>query len=374
MTGPIPFVASTLHETHAIREIVMHFAKMRIGLALVILVAIVGMRSANAQDFLNQNWILDPSRSHVYMQTEKREGIIEKHQFTAVEGNISRDGNAIVRIDLNSIDTGIDLRNVRMRFLLFETYKFPYAEISAKLDKAKLQELATRSRITYPLTLQVNMHGIVKEIQTSVSIARTGNATMEVATIDPIVVTAESFDFMKGVGKLVDAMGGIRIVPSSPVSFDLVFGTGSLAPELEAARAGREKSRAEQEARVIPADECETRFTVISEAQAIYFKTGSAELDRTSEPMLDNAADIAKRCPSVKFDVEGHTDSVGTKGSNQRLSEQRAQSVVDYLTGKGTSAARIQSAGYGDTHPAAPNNNEANRSKNRRIEFRVKKN
>jgi outer membrane protein OmpA-like peptidoglycan-associated protein len=90
--------------------------------------------------------------------------------------------------------------------------------------------------------------------------------------------------------------------------------------------------------------------------------------------MLDNAADIAKRCPSVKFDVEGHTDGVGTKVFNQRLSEQRAQSVVDYLATKGTSAARIQSAGYGDTRPAAPNNNEANRAKNRRIEFRVKKN
>jgi outer membrane protein OmpA-like peptidoglycan-associated protein/polyisoprenoid-binding protein YceI len=352
----------------------MHFAKMRIRLALVILAAIVGTRSADAQDILNQDWILDPSRSHVYMQTEKREGIIEKHQFTAVEGNIGRDGNATVRIDLNSIDTGIDLRNVRMRFLLFETYKFPYAEITAKLDKAKLQELTTRSRITYPLTLRVNMHGIINEMQTLVSIARTGNATVEVATIDPLPVTAESFDLVKGVGKLVDAMGGIRIVPSSPVSFDLVFGTGSLTPELEAARASREKNRAEQEARVIPAGECETRFSVISEAQAIYFKTGSAELDRTSEPMLDNAADIAKRCPSVKFDVEGHTDSVGTKAFNQRLSEQRAQSVVDYLTGKGTSAARIQSAGYGDTHPAAPNNSEANRSKNRRIEFRVKKN
>jgi outer membrane protein OmpA-like peptidoglycan-associated protein/polyisoprenoid-binding protein YceI len=351
----------------------MHFMKARIGLALLLLTTIAATRSANAQDILNQNWILDPSRSHVYMQTEKREGIIEKHQFTAVEGNVSRDGDATVRIDLNSLDTGVDLRNVRMRFLLFETYKFPYAEITARLDKAKLQELTTRSRITYPLTLRVNMHGIVREIQTSVSIARTSNATMEVATIEPIMVTAESFDFIKGIGKLADAMGGIRIVPSSPVSFDLVFGTGSLTPELEAARAGREKSRAEQEARVIPADECETRFTVISEAQAIYFKTGSAELDKTSEPMLDNGADIAKRCPSVKFDIEGHTDSVGTKAFNQRLSEQRAQSVVDYLTAKGIGTARIQFAGYGDTHPVAPNTNEANRAKNRRIEFKVKK-
>jgi outer membrane protein OmpA-like peptidoglycan-associated protein/polyisoprenoid-binding protein YceI len=351
----------------------MHLKTMRFGLTLALLAAIAGSAGAKAQDFLSQNWILDPSRSHVYLQTEKLQGVIEKHQFTAVEGNISRDGDATVRIDLNSIDTGIDLRNVRMRFLLFETYKFPYAEITAKLDKSKLQELAARSRISYPLSVRVNMHGITKDFQTSVSVARTSPTMMEVATINPIVVTGENFDFTKGLGKLADAVGGIRIVPESPISFDLVFGTGSLTPELEAARANREKTRAAQESRVIPADECETRFTVISEAQAIYFKTGSAELDRTSEPMLDNAADIAKRCPSIKFDVEGHTDSVGTKTFNQKLSEQRAQSVVDYLAAKGTNAARIQSAGYGDTHPAAPNNNETNRAKNRRIEFKVKR-
>jgi OOP family OmpA-OmpF porin len=351
----------------------MHLKKTRLGLTLAVLAAIAGTAGASAQDFLNQDWILDPSRSHVYLQTEKLQGVIEKHQFTSLEGNISRDGGATVRVDLNSIDTGVDLRNVRMRFLLFETYKFPYAEITAKLDKSKLQELATRSRISYPLTVRVNMHGIAKDFETSVSVARISPTTMEVATINPIVVTGENFDFTKGLGKLADAMGGIRIVPESPISFDLVFGTGSLTPELEAARANREKTRSAEEARVIPADECETRFTVISEAQAIYFKTGSAELDKASEPMLDNAADIAKRCPSIKFDVEGHTDSVGTKIFNQRLSEQRAQSVVDYLTAKGTSAARIQSAGYGDTHPAASNNNEANRAKNRRIEFKVKR-
>jgi outer membrane protein OmpA-like peptidoglycan-associated protein/polyisoprenoid-binding protein YceI len=351
----------------------MHLTKTRLGLAFALFAGIVATAGAKAQDFLNQDWILDPSRSHVYLQTEKLQGVIEKHQFTAVEGNISRDGDATVRIDLNSIDTGIDLRNVRMRFLLFETYKFPYAEITAKLDKSKLQELTARSRISYPLSVRVNMHGIAKDFETSVSVARISPTTMEVATINPIVVTGENFDFTKGLGKLADAVGGIRIVPESPISFDLVFGTGSLTPALEAARVNREKARAAQETRVIPADECETRFTVISEAQAIYFKTGSAELDRTSEPMLDNAADIAKRCPSIKFDVEGHTDSVGTKAFNQKLSEQRAQSVVDYLAAKGTSAARIQSAGYGDTHPAASNNNETNRAKNRRIEFKVKR-
>jgi outer membrane protein OmpA-like peptidoglycan-associated protein len=236
-----------------------------------------------------------------------------------------------------------------------------------------LRELAAKSAVNYPLTLSVTMHGITNQIQTVVLVTRTSDTTVSVATTAPIVVTAESFGFMPGLAKLADAMGGIRIVPNASISFDLVFGTGSLKPELEAARASREKSKAEQEAKAISAEGCETRLNVISETNAIYFKTGSAELDKESEPLLNSGADIANRCPSVKFDVEGHTDSIGSKTFNQALSEQRAKSVVDYLTAKGVSLARIHSAGYGDTRPVAPNNSEANRAKNRRIEFKVTK-
>jgi OmpA-OmpF porin, OOP family len=187
-------------------------------------------------------------------------------------------------------------------------------------------------------------------------------------------VTAESFGLAPGIAKLSEAMGGIRIVPDAPITFDLVFGSGKLKPELEAAEAGRAKSRAAEEAKVIPTEGCETRLGVLSEANAIYFKTGSAELDNESEPLLNSGADIAKRCPSVQFRVEGHTDNVGSKRSNQQLSEERAKSVVDYLIAKGVGADRISSAGYGETRPVKPNDSEANRAKNRRIEFKVTNN
>ena len=346
--------------------------KAGVCLALALLVT-ASLRSANAQDFLNQDWVLDPGKSHVYMQTEKLEKVIERHQFNAVEGGVSKDGLATIKIDLGSIDTGIDLRNVRMRFLLFETFKFPSAEISARLDKAKLAGLTDRKPISYPLTLNVNMHGIANQIEAMVWVTRTSETTVSVTTMNPIVVTVESFGYTKNVGKLSDAQGGIPIVPNAQISFDLTFGTGALKPELEAARATREQARAKQETAAISTEGCETRFTVMGETNAIYFETGSAALDPQSAPLLNSGADIANRCPSVKFLVEGHTDSVGGKRFNQGLSEQRAKSVVDYLTAKGVAAARIQSAGYGDTRPVAANNNEAGRAKNRRIEFKVKK-
>jgi outer membrane protein OmpA-like peptidoglycan-associated protein/polyisoprenoid-binding protein YceI len=346
---------------------------MRVSLALALLAILAGARGAAAQDFLSQDWVLDPARSHVYMQTEKLDKVIERDQFNSIEGGVTRDGAATIKIDLGSLDTGIDLRNVRMRFLLFETFKFPSAEISARLDKSRLQGLSSRKPVSYPLKLNVKLHGLEREVEAAVWITRTSETTVSVTTMNPIPVAAETFDFARGIAKLSDAMGGIPIVPSVLITFDLTFGTGALKPELEAARATREQARVQQQTAAISTEGCETRLTVMGEANAVYFPTGSAALDPQSEPMLNSGADIANRCPSVKFLVEGHTDSVGGKRSNQALSEQRAKSVVDYLVAKGVAAARIQSVGYGETHPVASNATEAGRAKNRRIEFKVRK-
>ena len=371
---------------------------IRACLALAVIAAAIGPRDANAQDlrnqdlrsqalpnqappnqaplsqdFLNQDWLLDPAVSNVYMQTVKANAKFETHQFTAVEGNVSRDGTASVRIDLKSIETGVDLRNVRVRFLLFQIYKFPTAEITAKLDKTKLAALATETRIKYPLTLTVNLHGIVKDIETVVWVMRVSETAVSVATIQPIIVNADTFDFTAGIAKLSEAVGGTLIAPAASLTFDLVFGTGNLTAGLETARATRAEQSAAAERSVITPDDCETRMSVISQTGAIYFKTGSAELDRESEPLLNSGADIASRCQSIKIDVEGHTDSIGQKASNRQLSEQRAKSVVDYLVRKGVNPALIRSAGYGDTRPVAANDSEANRAKNRRIEFKVEK-
>lgn len=339
-------------------------------IACLALGLMAGLQSAGAQGFLNEDWVLNPAQSNVYMQTEKLANTVEKHRFTSVEGTVTKNGDASIKIDLNTLDTGIDLRNVRMRFLLFETFKFPYAIVTAKIDKSKLTELATRTRINYSLHARVEMHGTAKEFDIPVEIARVNDTTVTVSTIKPIDIAGETFDFMRGIGKLADAMGGIRIVPSASISFDLTFGTGSAKPALEAARAERERVKAQTASAAISSENCATRFTVISESNAIYFKTGSAELD-ADEPLLDTGADIAKRCPSVNFEVNGYTDNVGRRRSNKRLSEQRAKSVVDYLVEKGVKAARIRSAGYGESHPVAPNNSDANRAKNRRIEFKV---
>ena len=101
-----------------------------------LLLVVSGRAQAQAQQ-----WVLNGGASHFYMQTSKAESITEIHQFTGLSGTIDGGGNADVKIDLTSVSSGIDVRDVRMRFLLFETYKFPTAEVTAKIDMSKLQDL-----------------------------------------------------------------------------------------------------------------------------------------------------------------------------------------------------------------------------------------
>jgi len=336
------------------------------GALIALALCAAGSDAAQAQE-----WLLNATASRFYMQTAKAQKIIETHQFTGLDGKIGKDGDASIKIDLTSIASGVDVRDVRMRFLLFETYKFPHAEITAKLDMAKLQELLKTIRISYPLKFSLSLHGVTNEIEAPVFVTRLDDKSVSVSTAKPIIVTAESFGLTAGIAKLMEAINGTPIVSAASFTFDLVFETGDRLPALAAAQEEAARRKQEEETRKISAEECQTRFSVISTTGAIYFKTGNAELDSASEPLLTSVADIANRCPSVRIEVTGHTDSRGSAAANRQLSEQRARSVVAFLVQHGVAAERITAAGYGDTRPVAPNDSETNRAKNRRIEFRI---
>ena len=332
--------------------------------ALAVTVSCLG--SAQAQE-----WLLNSGESRFYMQTVKANSIFEVHQFTGLDGSVGSNGDAVVKIDLTSVASGIDVRDVRMRFLLFETYKFPHAEVTTKLDMAALQAVLTQTRITYPLKFKLALHGFSHEIETLVTVTRVSDKSISVASVKPIVIAADSFGLGPGIAKLSEAVAGTMIATGATFTFDLLFETGDKLPVLQAARDDAAKRKAEAESAPISAEACETRFSVISTTGAIYFKTGSAELDKQSAPLLQSVADIANRCPGVKIQVTGHTDSMGGKEANRQLSEQRARAVVGFLSQQGVAAARVEAAGYGDARPIVPNDSEANRAKNRRIEFKV---
>ncbi len=101
----------------------------------------------------------------------------------------------------------------------------------------------------------------------------------------------------------------------------------------------------------------------------ILFDTDSAHIRPESLPTLDQVVTLLGSEPSWSLTIEGHTDSTGTEPHNQTLSEQRAKAVRDYLVGKGVAAARLTSAGFGQSRPVADNATELGRAANRRVEL-----
>jgi outer membrane protein OmpA-like peptidoglycan-associated protein len=75
--------------------------------------------------------------------------------------------------------------------------------------------------------------------------------------------------------------------------------------------------------------------------------------------------------PTLRIEISGHTDNVGSKSYNKKLSEKRAKAVVDYLVDKGIDKSRLAFAGYGFAQPIASNDTPLGRQKNRRTEFKV---
>jgi len=107
-------------------------------------------------------------------------------------------------------------------------------------------------------------------------------------------------------------------------------------------------------------------------AKNIFFATASARLLKASNMSLNEVAQIMKDDPNLKLDIEGHTDNVGKPAYNLTLSQNRANAVRDYFISKGIDASRLQATGYGMTKPVADNKTSAGRSKNRRVEMKLK--
>ncbi len=106
-------------------------------------------------------------------------------------------------------------------------------------------------------------------------------------------------------------------------------------------------------------------------AKAIYFNTGKSSFQPGVAEKLDLISDIMKEYKDSDFHIEGHTDSSGSDKLNQRLSEERAKSVLDYLLGKGIATDRLTSKGYGETKPISSNKTRRGRAENRRVEINL---
>lgn len=159
---------------------------------------------------------------------------------------------------------------------------------------------------------------------------------------------------IEGIGK-VDTAGSHEITPEPPSAFYILKAKG---PGGEVAKVAS--------VRVFPkAKEIKTKLVL----EGITFASGSSTITAKSYMILDEVVNSLKGYPEVKLTIQGYTDSVGKESTNLRLSQQRAESVMNYFIGKGIDYGRLKAVGFGELNPVASNSTKAGRAKNRRIEL-----
>lgn len=109
----------------------------------------------------------------------------------------------------------------------------------------------------------------------------------------------------------------------------------------------------------------------VSVLKNIFFEFNKYDLQEKSITELERVAAFLTENPSIRVEISGHTDNTGTAANNLKLSQNRAQSVANYLTSHGVDARRMVQKGYGADKPIRPNDTEENKQANRRIEFRI---
>lgn len=319
-------------------------------------------------------WVLKADGSTLGFQSVKNDTKVEQSGFATLSGEIADTGDATVRVALDSVDTKIDLRNVRMRFLFFETFKFPQAVVTVHIDPAMIADLPIKRRLTLTLPYTLNLHGVTKDMTTDVVVTLISDTMIDVASVGTIPIAAADFDLAGGVAKLQEA-AKVKIVPTGSVTFDWLFeragATTATTTTTPAPPTAPPATAALEPTGNFDPEACAGRFEILSHAGNINFRSGSATLNVAGSAILNDLVDIITRCPGLAVEVGGHTDDNGSDVANLTLSEKRAAAVVRYLVSKGIATDRLVAQGYGEASPLVPNDSKDNMARNRRIEFKT---
>lgn len=199
------------------------------------------------------------------------------------------------------------------------------------------------------------------------------------ACTQPNTQTGERDPYRLGTGALIGAVGGAAI---GALTGDdsrerrqralVGAGAGALAGGAVGAYMDSQERQLREQLQGSEVDVRRSGDTLIVDVpQSVSFDFDSAQLRPEGRNALSQVATVLVNNPRTTIDVIGHTDSIGRPEYNQRLSERRAQSVADFLSGQGVRPDRILIAGRGATQPIASNATEEGRARNRRVEIQI---
>ncbi|ASJ89997.1 YceI family protein [Porphyrobacter sp. CACIAM 03H1] len=171
-------------------------------------------------------WTLDPAGSRLAYVSIKAGEVAEANRFDTLAGSVAADGTASLDIDLASVNTGVDIRNERMREIFFGVAENPKATVTAKLDPAAFAGLAVGQSLTRPLTASVTIKGASADVETEVLVTRVSADRVTVVPTAPVIVSTDMFGLTDELGELRALAQLPSITPAVPVTFALAFKRG----------------------------------------------------------------------------------------------------------------------------------------------------
>jgi hypothetical protein len=171
-------------------------------------------------------WQLDGESSRLTFVTTKVTNVAEVNRFRSLRGSVGDDGKVQLQVPLETVDSGIPLRDERLRKQLFAVDKFASAQISAQLDTAPLLTLAAGAQMELRLPLTVTLHGHSQSYNSELLVTRLDDRRFQVVTLAPLVLNAEDFDLAAGIETLRQLAGLKSISLAVPVSAVLIFTAG----------------------------------------------------------------------------------------------------------------------------------------------------
>lgn len=168
-------------------------------------------------------WTLNTTDSYLNFATIKNTHNLEAHSFTSLSGDINGAGVATLTIDLNSVNTGVDVRNQRMRDLLFQTATFPSATVTVAVPANLISDLAVGQSAATDISASLDLHGVSGTITTKVSVQKLSSSRVLVQSIAPVLIKAGTYSLTNGVEALRSIAGLASISEAVPVDFALVF-------------------------------------------------------------------------------------------------------------------------------------------------------
>jgi polyisoprenoid-binding protein YceI len=168
------------------------------------------------------DWTLDGSASSFHYVTSKNAAINEVNSIDGLSGAIA-DDSATLRLDLATVNTAIEVRDQRMRDLVFQVAQFPEAVISVPVDSDVIEGLQTGVPASATYTATVNLHGMTQEVAADLQVIKLDANTLQVNLAKPLLIGAAAFGLTDGVEELRTLAGLMVINPNVVIDFSLLY-------------------------------------------------------------------------------------------------------------------------------------------------------